>query len=113
MTTVAFPSALANYLERDSVFSHNNNVKTDIMSDGTVRVREMASGQYVSIECNFKHLFSTDKDTLETFLKTNRANTITWTIDGVAYTGNLVGGHKLTMTGSLYNISFTYYATTA
>lgn len=107
MTTVAFPALT---LDRESSFQHENLAKVDTLTDGSARVRVLSTTQYVTIRCVFKYLDSTDKATLETFLKENRGNTITWTIDGVDYSGVLVGGHSVTMTGPLFNISFTYYA---
>lgn len=108
MTTVAFPSGYN--LERETDFDHNTNTKTDIISGGGVRVRIIAETQYESIGCIMKLLTLTQKNVLVAFLKDNRANTVTWTIDGIDYTGNFVGGFKVTMTGPLYNVSFTYYA---
>ena len=110
MTTVAFPSGFN--LERDSQFSYSTNTVTDFLADGTPRTRVVGTQQYVTIVCNFRSLSATDKDTLTAFLSTNRANTITWTIDGADYSGVFVGGYALTMTGPLFNVTFNYYATT-
>ena len=109
MTTVAFPTGL--YLERDSAFTFNTNTQVDYLADGSARVRVKGTDQYVTIECNFKNMFTADKDTLTAFLSTNCSNTITWTIDGTNYSGVFVGPYKLTMTGILFNVSFVYYAT--
>ena len=106
--SVAFPSGYN--LERSSTFTHDNNVKVDLMDDGEPRQREMGADAFVSIACEFKYLTLTEKDTLKSFLTTNRAATITWTIDSLDYSGVFVGGHRESMTGALYNLSFTYRA---
>jgi hypothetical protein len=110
MATVAFPAGYN--LERDSTFENVSNVTVDIMSDGTPRQRTTSATPYTSIACKFAYLTATDKQTLVTFLTTNAANTITWTIDGVNYSGVFMGNMSITMTGPLYNVTFTYYATT-
>lgn len=107
MTTVAFPSL---NLDRETTFQHDNLTRVDRVTDGSARSRVLSTTQYVSIKCVFKYLDSDDKATLETFLKENRANTITWTIDSVNYSGVIDGGHSVSMVGPLFNISFTYYA---
>jgi len=106
--SVAFPSGYN--LERSSAFTHANNVRVDMMDDGEIRQREMGADSFVTIGCEFKYLSLSEKNTLKSFLITNRAETITWTIDSIDYSGVFVGGHKETMTGPLYNLSFTYRA---
>ena len=108
MTTVAFPAGFN--LDRDSTFDNSSNVAVDIMSDGTPRQRVLGTVPYVTIRCKFAYLFATDKATLVSFLDDNAANTITWTIDGVNYSGVFMPGYTVTMTGPLYNVSFEYYA---
>jgi len=108
MTTVAFPSGFN--LERESTFSNNSNVVVDFMSDGTPRQRTLGTTPYTTIACKFDYLAAADKETLVTFLDTNAANTITWTIDGIDYSGVFLPGYNVSMTGPLYNVSFSYYA---
>lgn len=108
MTTVAFPSGFN--LERSSSFRHSPTDEVDFMSDGSPRSRTVTSRSWVTIACQFQYLSATDKTTLESFILANSANTITWTIDGVDYSGRIVGGHTKSMTGPLFNIAFNYYA---
>jgi hypothetical protein len=108
MTTVAFISGYN--LSRSSTFSHKPSTAVDIMSDGTPRTRTMTPEDFVTVSCLFEYLTSTESSTLRTWLLTNAANTITWTIDGINYSGVIVGGHSATMTGPLFSISFDYYA---
>jgi len=108
MTTVAFPSGFN--LERSTAFQNQSNVVVDIMSDGTPRQRTLGTVPYTRIGCQFDYLSDTDKNTLVSFLEDNAANTITWTIDGIDYSGVFMPGYNLSMTGPLYNLSFDYYA---
>ena len=104
---VSFPAI---NLDRASTFTHLSMVETDVMDDGSTRQRVMSAGEYVVIDCRFKYLTLTNKNTIKAFLSTNRANAFAWTIDGIDYSGVVDGGHKESMTGPLYNLSFKYYA---
>lgn len=108
MTTEAFPTGF--YLDRSTTFRHHPTESIDMMSDGAPRSRTLTTSRYVTISCEFSFLTADEKATLESFLLSNQANTITWTIDGVDYSGRFVGGHSVTMTGPLFSVSFTYYA---
>ena len=108
MATVAFPAGYN--LERDSTFENVSNVVVDIMSDGTPRQRVTGTSPYTRISCKFDYLSAANKATLTDFLEDNAANTITWTIDGINYSGVFMPGHNVSMTGPLYNVTFTYYA---
>lgn len=108
MATVAF--IIGYHLDRGTGFKHDNGVVVDLMSDGTPRQRTTASVKYATIKCKFSYLSAVDKDDLVEFLVDNAANTITWNIDGVNYSGVFVGGHSVTMTGVLFNVEFDYYA---
>lgn len=44
------------------------------------------------------------------FIQDNAANTILWTIDGIAYSGHFKKGHRQSMTGARYNITVQFYA---
>ena len=44
------------------------------------------------------------------FLETNKAEEITWDLDGISYIGHLRGPVTRTMTGNRYTVAFTYYA---
>lgn len=107
---VAFPAALAGQLERSSPFENDNNVKTDMLDDGEPRQRVLGTDVYDDIRCHFKSLPAADYATLRTFLITNRTEEVTWTIDGVNYSGRLKGRIRKHMVGPLFNVSFTYYA---
>lgn len=109
MAIVAFP---ANYrLERTSKIARTTGVVVDIMDDGAPRVREVsASTKYTRIQCEIKYLTLTEFTTLATFIETNAANDITWTIDGYNYQGVFEGGYQYDMTGISYSVSFVYYA---
>ena len=65
---------------------------------------------WVSIRCSFAYLTQADRDTLRAFLIANRAGVITWTIDGVDYSGYFDGGHTESKAGNRYNVSFVYRA---
>lgn len=108
MSTVAF---IGGYnLSRSTTFRHTPRAAVDIMNDGTPQQRLMSTEAFLTISCLFEYLTATEKLILEIFLLTNAANTITWTIDGVNYSGVFLGGHSVTMTGPLFNVSFDYYA---
>jgi hypothetical protein len=108
MTTAAFPDGYN--LDRSTTFRNNNAVQTDIMSDGTPRQRVLGATQYKTIACKITYLTLADKDVLVTFLEDNASNTITWTIDGIDYSGVFIDSYNLSMTGPLFNVDFTYYA---
>lgn len=109
MAVVAFPSGF--YLDRATTLDHDTGFQTDIMSDGSPRLRQISSTAYTNIACSFSGLTSSEKDTLTSFIKTNAANSITWAIDGIAYIGFVRGGYQVSMTGRRFNVSFVYYAT--
>jgi len=108
MATVAFPSGFN--LDRSSTFRFHPTETVDVMSDGTMRSRTLTTSQFVTVDCRFMYLSAADKTTLETFILANQANTITWPIDSVNYSGRITGGHSVTMTGPLFSMSFEYYA---
>lgn len=108
MATVAFPSGYN--LERSSVFKHDSNADVDIMDDGSFRQRLYGVTTYVEIDCRFKYLSLSDKNTLKSFLVGARDDTVTWTIDSIDYSVVIMAGHRESMTGALYNIQFTYRA---
>jgi hypothetical protein len=106
--SVAFPSGYN--LERSSVFTRDNNVRVDFMDDGSQRVRVLGPDQWTTIECQFAYLTQSEKDTLVTFANTNRAEQITWTIDGTDYIGRIISPVQENMTGNRYSVSFTFRA---
>jgi len=108
MATVVFPTGYN--LTRDSSFRNASTEQFDVMSDGAPRSRTVTSKRYVTINCRFNALYRAEKDTLEAFIYANSANTITWTIDGINYSGRIVSDHQTSMTGILFNISFDFYA---
>lgn len=105
---VAFPTGYN--LSRDSVFTRDTNVLVDYLDDGEPRQRQLGADTFVSIRCRLPYLTLSQKNTLKSFLITNRAETITWTIDSINYSGVFVGDHVETMTGNLYSIEFVYRA---
>jgi hypothetical protein len=108
MSTVAFISGYN--LSRATTFRIAPSTAVDIMSDGTPRVRTLNTSKFATISCLFEYLTDAERLTLQLWLVLNDSNTITWTIDGINYSGVIVGGHTATMTGPLFNISFDYYA---
>jgi len=104
--SVAFPSGYN--LERSTTIERDNNVSVDVMSDGSQRVRVTGSDAWVTVGARFRYLTQAEKDTLVAFINTNRAEEITWTIDGVSYIGRVISGVQETMTGNRFNIQFTY-----
>ena len=103
-----FPSGFN--LERSSQFARDLNIDSDIMDDGETRLRVKGAKMFTTIRCVFRYITQTDRDTLVTFLETNRAETITWTIDSVDYSGFIISDVGESMTGVLFNIAFTYRA---
>ena len=108
MSTVAFPSGYN--LSRSSTFRHSAAAAVDIMSDGTPRSRTLTTGRFVTVSCLFEYLTADETTYLVSWLTTNEGNTVTWTIDGVNYSGMIIGGQQRTMTGPLFSVSFEYYA---
>ncbi len=108
MSTVAFPSGYN--LSRSSTFKFHSAAAVDIMSDGTPRTRTLRSSAFVTVSCLFEYLTAAERGYLLLFVLINAGNTITWTIDGINYSGVIVGDFSETMTGPLYSVSFEYYA---
>ena len=105
---VAFPTGYN--LSRDSVVTRDSNVHVDFLDDGEARQRQLGADAFVTIRCKLPYLTLSQKNTLKSFLLTNRAETITWTIDSIDYSGVFVGDHTETMTGNLYTLEFVYRA---
>jgi len=97
-------------IQRTSQFSHDFNVHLDEMDDGEMRSRSFGNEEFVSINCHFKFMTKTERNTLMTFLKTNKAEEITWTIDSIDYSGFFKSKFKQSFVGDLYNISIIYRA---
>jgi len=108
--SVAFPTAIGDQLERASQLSADLGTEVTPMDDRTPHIQQLSTVFSIVLRCSFKLLTSTDRGTLRTFLKTNRAETITWTIDGVDYSGFFDGGYTENKKGNRYNVSFVYRA---
>jgi hypothetical protein len=108
MSTVAFPSGYN--LSRSSTFRHHPAAAVDVMSDGTPRARTLTTGRFVTVSCLFEYLTLTEMQILLLFLLVNEGNTVTWTIDGISYSGMVTNGQQRTMTGPLFSVTFEYYA---
>jgi len=108
MATVAM---LSNYfITRDSGFEWAGLTNVTVMDDNTPRLQQVATSDWVTIGCQFTMLTLAEKNTLVAFIQANAMNTITWTIDGVNYSGVFKKGHRESMSGPRYNISLDYYA---
>lgn len=108
---VAFPASYN--LSRSTRITDDLNTTSDIMDDGTEHVRVLGATDYTVIDARLEYLTSTQMTTITTFLKTNRAEEITWTIDGIDYIGRVVGGVSRSMVGNLFNVDFRYRARVA
>lgn len=103
----AFPSGYN--LDRSSAFTFDEGVETDVFAGAATQ--RVIGGSYVTIDCKYQHLTSAERSTLRTFLTgAARYETVTMTIDGINYSGVLLGGFTETMTGNRYTISFNYRA---
>lgn len=108
MTTVAFPS---DYIAaRSTTIKNMPSEAVDILTDGTTRVRTLTTTKYAQINWKSEPLYSDEMTVLDAFLIANSANTITMTLDGKDYSGNIIGGHDVSMSGGIFYISFLYYA---
>lgn len=109
--SVAFPAGYN--MERSSPIDHDLNVRDDRMTDGTFQSREMGPDTFAEIGYQVKYLEIGEKNTLVDFLKTNRSEKMTWTIDGINYLGDFLGsrGIRETMKGNRYSLSFTMHGT--
>lgn len=106
--SVAFPSGYT--VTRDSDFDVDLGTVQDQLDDGSIQTRVLADTVYNTIRCKFTLLTLAETDTLTEFLRTNRGEEITMTIDSVDYIGTLGSRYQKTMTGNLFNISFDYRA---
>lgn len=107
---VAFPTSIGNKLARSSVISQDTYTLLDVMDDGEQHVRVIGDAPRTAVRCTFKYLSGADFATLRTFYNANRAETVTWTIDGVDYSGNFSGGWRHSKEGKTYNVAFNYRA---
>lgn len=110
MATVAFPASLANLLERKSPVAVDDGVRDDVRDDGEPLAIIVREEEWTTIRCRFSWLTATEYDTLKTFLRTNRGNTVTWAIDAENYSGRILGGWGYTKDGNRFSVNFTYYA---
>jgi len=97
-------------IQRTSQFSHDLNVHLDKMDDGEPRSRVFGDEEFVNISCHFKYMTKAERDTLKTFLKTNKGEEITWTINSQDYSGFFQSRFKQSFVGNLYNIIIIYSA---
>lgn len=105
---VAFPASYN--LSRSTRITDDLNTTSDIMDDGTEHVRVLGAKDYSVIDARLEYLTASQMTTIVSFLKTNRAEEITWTIDGIDYIGRVVGNVGRSMVGNLYNVDFRYRA---
>jgi len=96
-------------LEKPLKRATDSGVEVDYLSDGTPLQRTLSREIYSTVPCKFKYLTLAKKNTLVSWLETNAGATVTWTIDGTAYTGNITG-HSEHMVGPSYQVDFSYYA---
>jgi len=105
----AFPAGY--YLDERTRWERYSNVQVDRLDDGTVRQRVLGD-EFVDIKCVFRYLTLAEKNTLKAFLVTNKATTVTWTIDSIDYSGQIVGDSQEGMSSqNTYELRFTYRAT--
>jgi hypothetical protein len=102
---VAFPAGYN--LSRDSQIDEIINGRLLEMSDGSVHA-QILGDDYVVIAVTLEYQTRAEMQAIYAFLKTNRYEKITWTIDGIDYIGRVLGSIRRGMTGNLYTINFTY-----
>ena len=103
-----FPSGY--YPERSYTIERDNNVIVDYLDSGAPRQRVISVSQFVTINIEFKYLSLTQKNTLKDWLSTNKGAVVTWTIDGINYSGYIIGSHSEVMLSNTYNVRITYRA---
>lgn len=98
-------------IQRSSQFTHDMNTRYDEMDDGEPRGRSFGSEEFTTINCHFHFMTKAERDTLMTFLTTNKAAVdITWTVDGIDYEGYFKSKFKQSFVGNLYNVTIMYRA---
>jgi len=105
--SVAFPSGYR--IGRDTPVTDHLNETDDTMDDGTLLIRVLGD-PYTDIGLRIKMMTRAEMQVLLAFIKTNRAEEVTATIDGIDYIGRLRGPLRRTMTGIYYNMEFDYRA---
>ena len=98
------------YPARSISIADNLGMEWTEMSDNSVRGIEVSTVAYTEIPCSFPALTESEMIALVEFLQTNKAEEITWDLDGISYIGHLRGPVTRTMTGNRYTVAFTYYA---
>lgn len=112
MATVAFPTSIGDKMLRDTPIAVDQGIESDIVAGGESRERVLTADSWALIPCRFPVLTSSEKDTLVTFLTTNKLNDITWTIDGIDFSGKLWRGRyeSQRVGASYYSVFFEYRA---
>jgi hypothetical protein len=112
MATVAFPTSIGDKMLRETPIPIDQGVESDIVAGGASRSRVLTTDDWALIACRFPVLTETEKNTLVSFLTTNKLNTITWTIDGIDFEGSLWRGRYETQRvgASYYSVVFEYRA---
>jgi len=106
--SVAFLSGY--YPDRSIVIVDDVGMQWTEMSDNSIRGIEVSTVARTEIPCSFSALTEAEMIALVEFLETNKAEEITWDLDGISYIGHLRGPVTRTMTGNRYTVAFTYYA---
>lgn len=105
---VAFPSGYS--LIRAITISVDAGMEWTEMSDNSIRGVEVSPVSYTSIPARLVGLTQAELLTLLDFIKTNKAEEITWDIDGTSYIGRVSSKVDYTMRGNRFDVAFVYYA---
>lgn len=109
--SVAFPTTYR--LTKQSTIEVADNVLHDRMDDGTLHSRKLGDNTHETVRCEVAALSQTDYVSLKAFVKANRTNDITMTLDGLNYTGRITSNLRIQKRGGWFFAVFDYYATTA
>lgn len=105
----AFPAGF--YIERASKTEINLGVLNEQLYDGTPLSQQRSNTEWHSFDCAIGALTKAEYQTIYNFIRDNKMTPdVTWTIDGIDYSGQLRGPVRRSFQGSRYRIAFRYYA---
>lgn len=105
---VAFPAGYSPVRSID--IADRLNVHWEEMDDGDAAGQVLGTTGYSDYPITLQWLTQAEMQTIRSFVLTNQAEDITWTIDGIDFIGNITSDLDRTMNGNVWSLSFTYHA---
>ena len=106
---VAFPSGY--FVEHATRLEIDLGVEPGRLYDGTPLSQQRSDVEWHTFDVGIGALDLSDYNTLRNFIRDNKFEPeVTWTIDGIDYSGEIQGPVRLSFQGAKYRIAFRYKA---